>query len=41
MGGDEGQIVEFTQGFLIKPASGLIFLNEAKCENDEIVQIDS
>lgn len=41
MGGNEGQTVELTQEFLIKPISGPVFFNKAKCENDKIMQIDS
>lgn len=37
MRGDEKQSVELTQRFFIKPKSGLISLNEAKCDKDKIV----
>lgn len=40
VGNHKGEIVEFTQRFLIKPTSGPLFLDEAKRENDEIMQIN-
>ncbi len=41
MGENEGQTVQFIQRFFIKLIPDPIFLGKAKCENDEIVQIDS
>lgn len=37
---DEGPLVECIWRLIIKPASGLISLNEVKRKNYEIVQID-
>lgn len=37
---DERQLVELTQRFFINLASGLVFLDKAKFDNDEIVEID-
>lgn len=40
LGGDERQTIEFTRRFLIKPGSGPVSLDEAKRDNDEILEID-
>lgn len=41
IGRDEEQQIELTRRFLIKPVSGPVSLNEAKYDNDKIVQINS
>ncbi len=41
MVGSERQTIELTQIFLIKLAPDPISLDKAKCENDEIVKINS
>lgn len=40
IGGDEGQTIVFTCRFCIKPVLGSIYLKEAICNNNEIVQIN-
>lgn len=37
---DEGQPVELTQRFFIKPTSDFISLNKVKPDNNEIIQIN-
>ena len=40
MGANERQSIELTCKFCIKPLFGSVYIKEAKCDNDEIVQID-
>lgn len=40
MGGDEGQSIELTLKFCIKPTFSSMYLEKAKYDNNEVVQIN-